>query len=250
MLHRTGGGRVIRKRLHPAPTLDADDQRFYTKFDEAKHGDKLRRELKLDHLNPHQQQKLIDLVKKYWAIFDDSGLYVPVKDYECIIDTGSARPICVKNIHYGPRETPIMEKCIAALEKLGHISQTHTGRWLFKALLAPKPHQEHITNIDDFVWRFCVNFIPLNTVTKVIAYPIPRCDSAVMLAFGDGVWFWLMDAPQGYNQIAVEKQSREKLVFAGPGATKWVWNVMPFGPVNGPVHSLHSSMIWMPLGRS
>ena len=128
-----------------------------------------------------------------------------------------------------------MKKCIAALEKLGHISQTHTGGWLFKVLLAAKPHQEHVTNIADFVWRFCVNFIPLNAVTKVIAYPIPRCDSAVMLAFGDATWFWLMDAPQGYNQIAVEKSSCEKLAFAGPSATKWVWNVMPFGPVNGPV---------------
>lgn len=26
---------------------------------------------------------------------------------------------------------------------MGHISQAHDGHWLFKALLAPKPHQEH-----------------------------------------------------------------------------------------------------------
>jgi hypothetical protein len=55
-----------------------------------------------------------------------------------------------------------MEKCIAALEKLGHIRQVHDGAWLFKALLAPKRHQEGVTNISDFVWRFCVNYIPLN----------------------------------------------------------------------------------------
>jgi hypothetical protein len=66
-----------------------------------------------------------------------------------------------------------MCKAITALEKVGHIHQITEGRWLFKALLAPKPHQEHVQNIDDFVWRFCVNYIPLNSVTRTIAYPIP-----------------------------------------------------------------------------
>jgi hypothetical protein len=77
-----------------------------------------------------------------------------------------------------------MRKCIAALEKVGHIRQIHDGQWLFKRLLAPKPHQEHVYNIDDFVWRFCVNYIPLNQVTRVIAYPIPCCDTAIMTACG------------------------------------------------------------------
>ena len=51
-----------------------------------------------------------------------------------------------------------MHKCIAALTKLGHICQMHDGEWMFKALLAPKPHQEHVSNIADFVRRFCVNY--------------------------------------------------------------------------------------------
>lgn len=164
-----------------------------------------------------------------------TGQFIPVKDYECIIDTGNARPIAVKKIHYGPREIPIMNSSIAALQKLGHIRQIHGGQWLFKALLAPKPHQEHITEIDKFIWRFCVNFIPLNSITKTIAYPIPRCDSAVHMAYGSSKLFWLFDAPSGFHQLRVAKESQEKLAFAGPGAIKWAYNVMPFGPVNGPV---------------
>jgi len=103
LLHRTGGGRVIRKRLHPSPRLDEVDEKFNVQYDEAKHGEKLRKELQIDHLTQDQQKQLTDLIKKYWAVFDDTGLFVPVKDYECVIDTGSARPICVKNINYGPR---------------------------------------------------------------------------------------------------------------------------------------------------
>jgi hypothetical protein len=161
-------------------------------------------------------------------------LFVPVKDYVCDIDTGTATPIAVKGIHYGPDETPIMHDCISKLEKLGHISQIRDGAWLFKALLAPKPHQEHIRNIEQFVWRYCVNYIPLNAVTRVIAYPILRCDSHVQLAFGDSVFFYLMDAPQGYHQLRFGPESRLKLAFQGPDAIKWTYNVMPFRPVNGP----------------
>ena len=145
------------------------------------------------------------------------------------------------------REIPIMRKCIASLKKLGHIRQIHSREWMFKALLAPKPHQEHVKNIDDFVWRFCINYIPLNQVTHPVAYPIPCCDSAVHLTFSDGRWMWMWDAPQGYQQIGVERESQEKLAFAGPDATKWTYNVMPFGPVNRPttfiafIHDVNST---------
>jgi hypothetical protein len=110
----------------------------------------------------------------------------------------------------------------------------HDGKWMFKALLAPKPHQEHVSNIADFVWQFCINYIPLNQVTRPIVYSIPRCNSAVNLTFGSGQWIWLWDAPSRYHQIGVSPCSQDKLAFAGPDATKWTYNVMPFGPVYGP----------------
>ena len=143
-------------------------------------------------------------------MFDERGTFTPVRDYQCIIDTGTATPIAIKKILYGPREIPIMRKSITALEKVDHIRQIHNGAWLFKALLAPKLHQEHVCNIDDFVWRFCVNYIPLNQVTHLIPYSIPRCDLAVEEAFG-GRWIWLYDAPMGYHQISVSPDTQEKL---------------------------------------
>jgi hypothetical protein len=113
-----------------------------------------------------------------------------------------------------------MKQCISSLAKLGHISQIHGGKWLFKALLAPKPHQENVRHIDNFVWCFCANYIPLNQITRPVAYPIPWCNSAVHLTFHDGRWMRMWDAPQGYHQIGVEEESQDKLAFAGPNATK------------------------------
>jgi hypothetical protein len=65
---------------------------------------------------------------------------------------------------------------------------------------------------------------------------------------------WMWDAPQRYHQIGVEDESQEKLAFAGPDAKKWTYNVMPFGPVNGPatfitfIHNINSS--WKELACS
>ena len=234
LLHNIDGSPVLRKLQHPAPPLDADDPSFTFTFDEALHGECLRQLLNLSHLNNALQDRIYGLVKKYWSVFDDRGVWVPVRNYECVIDTGDAPPIAVKNIRYGPKELPIMRKAIAGLEQVGHIRQIHDGRWLFKCVLAAKPHQEHVRDINDFVWRFCVNYQPLNSVTRIIAYPIPRCDSAVFVEFGNGRFLWLFDAPSGYHQLAVAIASQEKLAFQGPDAIKWTYTVMPFGPTNGP----------------
>ena len=234
LLATMDGGTVLRKTKFPPPDLDVVDPTFNVQYDPEKHAAVLDQYLDLSHLDEDIQRDLRSLIIKYWAVFDESTVFVPVKNYECVIDTGDARPIAVKKIHYGHLETPIMRQCIAALEKVGHIRQIHDGSWLFKALLAPKPHQEHIYNIADFVWRFCVNYIPLNMVTRLLAYPIPRCDTAVMTSSGTCEWYWLMDAPMGFHQLAVAASSQEKLAFQGPDAIKWTYNVMPFGPTNGP----------------
>jgi hypothetical protein len=72
------------------------------------------------------------MIREFWSVFDSKGVFVPVKNYECVIDTGTARPIAVKKILYGERETVIMRHCITALAKVGHIVQITDGQWLFK----------------------------------------------------------------------------------------------------------------------
>ena len=67
---------------------------------------------------------------------------------------------------------------------------------------------------------------------------------------------WLVDAPHSYHQIRVSDCTREKLVFARPNATKWTYDVMPFGPVNGPtvfisfIHDMDSTRKELVLSRN
>jgi hypothetical protein len=177
LLHNINGGPDLWKLKHPPPPLGVVDPLFSLQYDESIHGAHLCKDLDLSHLDTALQQTIY-------------GIFVPVKNYKCVIDTGNAHPIALKKIMYSPNELPIMHKAVAAFKKIGHIRQIHDGRWVFKAVLAPKPHQEHARHINKFVWRFCVKYVPLNSVTCIIAYPIPCCDSDVSEEFGTGEWIW------------------------------------------------------------
>ena len=74
-------------------------------------------------------------------------------------------------------------------------------------------------------------------VTRVTAYPIPRCDTAVFVEFWSSVllFLWMWDAPQGYHQLAVAKSSQEKLAFQGVDTIKWTYML--------DVHKEHVDMI-------
>ena len=68
------------------------------------------------------------------------------------------------------------------------------------------------------------------------SFPIPQCDQAIdNFAPGAGRLFWIsVNAKSGFHQISVCHSDREKLCFAGPGSALFSFNVMPFGPLNGP----------------
>ncbi len=98
LLRNIEKGPVLRKLRHPPPPLNKVDPSFDFLFNEALHGAHLCQQLNLSHLNDTLQARIYALVKKYWSVFVERGVLVPVKNYECIIDTGDAPPIAVKNI--------------------------------------------------------------------------------------------------------------------------------------------------------
>ena len=70
-------------------------------------------------------------------------------------------------------------------------------------VLAPKPHQETITNIDDFIWRTCVSYRKPNSVTLPFEYPIARCNDSSD-NFGDShgqLLFFSTDPATGYVRL-------------------------------------------------
>ena len=183
--------------------------------------------------SPEQRQQIIGIIKKHWDCFCKRGAKRTILGFEFGIDTGASPPVSCKIRQYGPHESKIM--MVQGLLDNDWIEET-TGPWGSMIVLAPKPHQENVEDIDDFIWRMCVSYRGLNSVTRPFAYPIPRCDAAVdSIHLGPGKIFIItVDARQGYHQVKVREADREKLAFFGPDGKKYTYKVMPFGPMNAP----------------
>ena len=145
LVEESDGVDLIRKIGPELPTTV--DPEFDVKFDEPTHGAYLQKHLATGHMPASRASRTIEMVKRHWRVFNPDGVRFPVIGYECDIDTGDASPVTCGNVNYGPRESKIMEKHIAALVEVNHVYEISTSRWMSKALLAPKPHQESVYDI-------------------------------------------------------------------------------------------------------
>lgn len=185
-----GQGIALRKHIatieHPKP-----NPAFYYTYDPSKDKQELDRCLKINHLSVTLQDCVRLFVIENWDVFREEGIKIPVQGYEMVIDTGDHKPVVIPLPCYGMFESPVMQKTIDRLLELGHIQLDTTSPWGSRITLAPKPHQENITDIEDYIWRFCNNYILLNRITQCSEYPIPRCNDAVMYGFGIATLFLL-----------------------------------------------------------
>ena len=69
------------------------------------------------------------------------------------IDTGDKQPVSCSP-RYGLHESGYMQNHIKELLKNGFIEDSSISPWSSPITLAPKPHQEHVTSWEDYIWRF------------------------------------------------------------------------------------------------
>jgi hypothetical protein len=179
--------------------------------------------------------KLETMVQKYWDVFYEAGVGKTVLGFEFAIDTGGSQPVCCRKPSYSPHESKIILEQQKVRLTNGWIRKCYRP-WGSLVVLAPKPHQEDVEHVSDFIWRMCVSYGRLNSVTLPFKYPIPRCEDAID-DFGNSVgklFFISLDARSGYHQVAVRACDQDKLAFFSPDDEKCVFSVMPFGPRNAP----------------
>jgi hypothetical protein len=184
---------------------------------------------------PPIRAAIVDIIQSHWDCFYSEGVRQPILHFEFCIDTGGSPPVCCRKPHYGPHEGKIIMEHLQVLLHNGWI-RLCSGPWGSTIVLAAKPHQEHIFDIAEFIWRMCVSYRRLNQITLPFEYPIPRCDDAID-NFGDSagrLFFISLDNKTGYHQIAVRSTDQEKLAFFSPDHKKYTFTVMPFGPRNAP----------------
>ncbi|KAE8189602.1 hypothetical protein CF336_g2219 [Tilletia laevis] len=80
--------------------------------------------------------------------------------------------------------------------------------------------------------RFCVDYRPLNEVTKDVSYYTPRTDEVYDL-IQKAIFLTTVDCNKGYHQFACTNRARVLLAFITVFGIR-LWNRMPFGPKTAP----------------
>ena len=160
---------------------------------------------------------VLQIIKDNWDSFCEVGVARSILDFEFCIGTRNSKAICCRQPKYGVHEAKIMSKQISDLEHNKWIRDC-TGPWGALLLLAAKAHQKSCTNINKLVRRLCVSYRALDTVTRSLEFPIPRCsDSIKDLGNSYGKLYLIsFDDRSGYHQIRVRECDQEKLAFFIP----------------------------------
>ena len=75
--------------------------------------------------------------------------------------------------------------------------------------------------------RFCTDFRKLNNITKQLSWPLPVIDD-MLTSLGEAKYFTTLDLKNGYWQIPLDDQDKEKTAFSCHRGL-YEYNVMPFG---------------------
>lgn len=111
--------------------------------------------------------------------------------FEFNIDTGKGKPIRCEQPQYEPHESRVLVTLIEKLEKRW-IIEDGDGPWRSPVVvLASKPDQVHV-QWSEFVFRLCILYRMLHTVTQPFTFPITRWDEAVE-SVGDVQYYIIAD---------------------------------------------------------
>ena len=107
------------------------------------------------------------------------------------------------------------------MKEAGAIKEIYFSGWLANTIVVKKKNGK---------WRVCVDFTDLNRACPKDPFPMPKIDQLVDSTYGHPRMSFL-DAFQGYHQIALAPEDREKTAFISPNAN-YHYTVMPFGLKN------------------
>ncbi|KAI0996091.1 hypothetical protein K3495_g12090 [Podosphaera aphanis] len=143
------------------------------------------------------------------------------------IDTQGHAPIKTPPRRYSPSQVEALRDFCQT--HVGTILQPSTSPWAAPVLLTPK---KSTTADGRPIWRTCVDYRSLNSITRKHAYPLPNVQDAIQRAAGHNFYCFL-DLENGFWHIRLAPEDREKAAFVTPFGL-FEWTVMPFGLCSAP----------------
>lgn len=180
-------------------------------------------ELPMGDLTKEQKTNLVDLLQQYRHLFAWDATQLGRTDLvQHTIDVGNATPIKKRWYRTSRMERDFIAGEIDRMLQQNLIEKSR-GPWAFPVVLVRKKNGK---------LRFCVDYRPLNKVTKRDEYPLPRIDD-MLDSLGGSAWFTSLDLASGYWQVEMNPKDREKTAFITQFGT-FQFTVMPFGLCNAP----------------
>ena len=211
----------------------------YLKF-ENKNGE--LKPLDVGILTEQQRSQVVPVFDKYQELFtsDISELkqtHLVEHNIELIPE---AKPVKRTLYSMTPEQRQFLQKELNNMLNKGLIRES-SSPWGCSPWIVPKKGPKK--------WRFCVDYRPLNKVTKTDSNPLPRIDQ-ILESFVGAKWFSNLDLFSGYWQIAMSEKDKEKTAFVTMYGT-YEYNVMPFGLCNAPstFQRLMNKILWKYIGH-
>ena len=179
--------------------------------------------LEVETLQLDEQECLREMLQQYHHVFAlEEGERGETDLIEFHIDTSDANPIRqpARRIPFAARQE-ISKQLLAMLES--GVIQPSQSPWASPVVLVRKK---------DGSLRFCIDYRPLNAVTKPDLFPLPRIDD-ILDQIGKSRFFSTLNLASGYWQIRVRADSQEKTAFI-TNQGLYEFRVMPFGLTNAP----------------
>ena len=179
--------------------------------------------------NPRLQQVL----KRHQHVFTE---VLPIKTaaqiaeavkFSIVLLGDNVKPVKQRERRLSPAEIEAATKWVQEEVAAGRMEPS-SGQWAAQLVIVPKRNEKGEVS----GWRICGDYRNLNDVTKADAEPLPLVQTIYDQLAGMQ-YFSKLDLLKGFNQIPVDKKSRELMAVSTP-AGLYQPTVMPFGVKNAP----------------
>ncbi len=172
------------------------------------------------NLPGQEKARLLELLESYSDLFDGHLGHTSLTEHA--IATGDAKPVNLPPYRTSPVKKQIIEDQVRKMLQDG-IIEPASGPWAAPVVIVNRPPREP---------RFCVDYRGLNQLTVKDSYPLPRVDESLGF-LARGKFITTLDLAQGYWQVAVAEESRQKTDFV-TYCGLFQFRVLPFGLCNAP----------------
>jgi hypothetical protein len=184
--------------------------------------------LRLDHLNRCEKEKIQSLCNEYCDIFYDERLQLTFTNaVKHKIRLNDDNPVYVRAYRTPPIQKEEIKSQVEKLLKQD-IIQPSSSPWNFPVHLVPKKADAS----GQTKWRMVIDYRKLNDKTIQDKYPLPNIND-ILDKLGKSQYFTTMDLASGYHQIEMDPKDIEKTAFSTENG-HWEFKRMPFGVCSAP----------------